>query len=408
MSENLVKNPNSIRPQEIYGYVYQTLNKTNGKIYIGQHAQSEFDKNYYGSGKLLLRALKKYGKENFDCFVLCWCSSKEILDQQEKLLIELFNSDNLEIGYNLTSGGISGYKYNLETKQKMSKVFLERDEESKIKLKKQMSDIRSKKVICLQTLEVFDSIKQAAEAFNTSSSYVSLVLKKQRSNVKGFSFEFFDEKKDYTNFKEDKIAFRQKACKEVICLQTLKIYPSAKQAAKELDLRLNSLSQVLIKQKRSTKGYNFEYYTNSKTYKTQEFFPIKGANKKQRTFENKKAIFCHQNAKIYESIKEATQDLNLSSGSISAVINKHIKHFKGYTFEVCQDNKVYENQLPQKFIKNKYNSEEKAIKIKCNETEKVYNSLKEAAKELKVDLSNFSHHLNGRKLTVSGYTFVKV
>lgn len=90
-----------------YGYVYRTINLLNGKKYIGQHAKPEFDKFYYGSGKVLLKALDKYGKENFKIEVLGWAESKEELDQKEIWWIELFDAVNSDVFYNILIGGKS-------------------------------------------------------------------------------------------------------------------------------------------------------------------------------------------------------------------------------------------------------------------------------------------------------------
>ena len=43
----------------MYGYIYLTTNLINGKKYIGQHRSKEFDKSYFGSGVVLLKALEK-------------------------------------------------------------------------------------------------------------------------------------------------------------------------------------------------------------------------------------------------------------------------------------------------------------------------------------------------------------
>lgn len=51
----------------MFGYIYKTTNKVDGKIYIGQKKSDRFLENtYHGSGLYLLRAMKKYGKENFE------------------------------------------------------------------------------------------------------------------------------------------------------------------------------------------------------------------------------------------------------------------------------------------------------------------------------------------------------
>jgi group I intron endonuclease len=45
-------------------YIYKTTNNINGKVYIGQRVTSNNIENddYLGSGKLLLKAIAKYGK----------------------------------------------------------------------------------------------------------------------------------------------------------------------------------------------------------------------------------------------------------------------------------------------------------------------------------------------------------
>jgi group I intron endonuclease len=108
------------------GYIYKTTNLINGKIYIGQHQRDEFDSKYYGSGKILLRALKKYGKENFKVEVVCWIRKFERLDIAERQFIKAFDSRNPKIGYNITQGGMSptnvnkGIKFTEEHKRKIS------------------------------------------------------------------------------------------------------------------------------------------------------------------------------------------------------------------------------------------------------------------------------------------------
>ena len=68
----------------MYGYIYKTTNLINNKTYIGQHKAKQFEPNkYIGSGLTMLKAIKKYGKNNFKCEFLEECESKEILNQRE-------------------------------------------------------------------------------------------------------------------------------------------------------------------------------------------------------------------------------------------------------------------------------------------------------------------------------------
>ena len=86
--------------------VYKTTNKLNGKFYIGQDYYN--NPLYIGSGLLLERAIKNYGKENFEKEILENCQSLEELNEKEKYWINKLNATNKEIGYNIALGGTGG------------------------------------------------------------------------------------------------------------------------------------------------------------------------------------------------------------------------------------------------------------------------------------------------------------
>jgi dihydrofolate reductase (trimethoprim resistance protein) len=86
--------------------VYKLTNRVNGKIYIGQHAGSL--EKYWGSGKLIKYAIRKYGKRNFDKVVLRECAAKTEADAVERQLILAHNSTDLTVGYNLCANAFGG------------------------------------------------------------------------------------------------------------------------------------------------------------------------------------------------------------------------------------------------------------------------------------------------------------
>ncbi len=89
------------------GYVYRTRCLANHKSYIGLHRESKFNPGYIGSGKLLKRALTKYGKESFAVEVLEWCSTEDELLNAEKKWIKTYNAVEDPDFYNISHGGPS-------------------------------------------------------------------------------------------------------------------------------------------------------------------------------------------------------------------------------------------------------------------------------------------------------------
>ncbi len=106
----------------MYGYIYLTTNKINNKKYIGQHKSNKHDKRYLGSGRIILDAIQKYGRDNFILEILEWCSSPEQLNEREKYWISKHNAVLDENYYNLDRGGKGSHQYTCveETKEKLS------------------------------------------------------------------------------------------------------------------------------------------------------------------------------------------------------------------------------------------------------------------------------------------------
>ena len=86
--------------------VYQITNLTNGKTYIGAHRTDNKDDGYMGSGKILKRAVKKYGLENFTKEMLFEASSVEEMFTKEKELVVLGPRS-----YNVKEGGHGGFDH---------------------------------------------------------------------------------------------------------------------------------------------------------------------------------------------------------------------------------------------------------------------------------------------------------
>lgn len=205
---------------EPYGYIYITTNTINGKKYIGQtrFTRKKNHEDYLGSGKIITKAIKKYGKENFVKDIVYIAYSEEELNELEKQFIFNHNACKSDNYYNVAEGGGYGYStygYSDEEREEYLKKLSDakKGKPSKRKgiphteeAKKNISDAVKKsykngnivwnkgipqsesakkknrdshlgkvvenvcsKVICLNTLEVFYSINEAQRKYGGSS-----------------------------------------------------------------------------------------------------------------------------------------------------------------------------------------------------------------------------------------------
>ena len=154
----------------MYGYIYRTTNKANGIIYIGQK-KGLFNPKYLGSGILIKRAIKKWGKKSFIVEPIAVAMDKESLDNVEIFLIskyrKLHGKENL---YNISEGGyfskglipwnkdshfppnhtgMLGKKHRKETKEKIRKANLGKSYSPKTQFKKGHIGYKSAKGKCI-------------------------------------------------------------------------------------------------------------------------------------------------------------------------------------------------------------------------------------------------------------------
>ena len=161
--------------------IYKITNIVNNKVYVGQtvksvsirrseHVSEAIRRN--GDG-LLGKAIRKYGKEKFLIEPIDSASSKEELDRKEQEWIVKLNSHVSNGGYNLAIGGSSraGWK--------------EDPSKTAIRIAK-----RYKAVICLETREVFQSIKEAANKIGVSAGFMGKVVKGSKPSAKGLHFQY--------------------------------------------------------------------------------------------------------------------------------------------------------------------------------------------------------------------------
>lgn len=102
-------------------YIYRITNLLNGKTYIGQHQYKSQNDDYFGSGKHLKSAVKKYGQENFKKDILVSkIPNRKSADRAEIMYIKM-ERERGKAEYNITDGG-EGFRGNHreDTRNKIS------------------------------------------------------------------------------------------------------------------------------------------------------------------------------------------------------------------------------------------------------------------------------------------------
>jgi hypothetical protein len=89
--------------------VYRTVNRINGKFYIGAHQTTDPDDEYLGSGTYIKRAIEKYGRRSFFKEVLYLFETAEEMWEMEEELILRHIADPLCMNLRASSRG--GWDY---------------------------------------------------------------------------------------------------------------------------------------------------------------------------------------------------------------------------------------------------------------------------------------------------------
>ena len=98
-----------------YGIIYIAYCRVTGKVYVGQTIQTlntRRGKHRYSALVALKKnrlndAIREHGFENFEFIEVAKAFSKRELDEMEKSVIRMNESDNPEFGYNMSPGGHS-------------------------------------------------------------------------------------------------------------------------------------------------------------------------------------------------------------------------------------------------------------------------------------------------------------
>lgn len=115
-----------------------------------------------------------------------------------------------------------------------------------------------KKVICINTQTIYNSIKEAAKSNNLDASNISDCVRGKQNYVKGFSFSYYEEGRVYS-LPESKPKEKPNLRKKIKCIETGEVFSSIKEAAEKTNGCKSEISACARGKVKKTKGFSWEF-----------------------------------------------------------------------------------------------------------------------------------------------------
>lgn len=200
----------------------------NNKVYIGMTCQIpkkrwQNGKSYKGNNHFN-NAINKYGWKNIKHEIIDCNLTKEEAEKLEIYLINfVYNSNNRDFGYNIEYGGCHHGKTSKETKKKLSIshkglhnspntefkkghiTIVTKEMKQKIseknkgkhasietEFKKGHKPLNAKKIICVETKIIYNSIKEASRKTKIMDCHICEVCKGKRKSAGNLHWEYVD------------------------------------------------------------------------------------------------------------------------------------------------------------------------------------------------------------------------
>ena len=185
-------------------WIYKITNIQNNKVYIGQTIRPIKDRfNRHINDALnniidthFARAIRKYGKENFQIETIDMAQNQNELNEKERYWIQYYNS--VKEGYNETDAisKCGGNTYQSKTEEEMN-IIKDKIRQTKTGAKNPMARKIKRINILTNEVEIFDTVISCAKACGIQNGKTSITTRLngqvKSPYKKQWLFEYYDE-----------------------------------------------------------------------------------------------------------------------------------------------------------------------------------------------------------------------
>lgn len=299
--------------------VYMHVNKINDKKYVGITSRKMSQRWRNGRGYkgcvFFERAIEKYGWDNFKHEILLCNLTKQEAEMFEVEIIKFYKSNKRKFGYNIQNGGSSCGKMAESSKRKLSE-----DRRGSDNAMYGKPSVKRRSVICIETGKIYDCLKEAGADIGTSHSNISYACSGKTVLAGGYHWAYYED--FLANPNQEKFVKDGYFIMSVICLETEKVYKNIKEASEDTGANNTNISLVCRGKLATCGGYHWMYHKD---------YLKNGAdiNKLKSKYGGRK-VLCIEKNKVYESIKEAYIENNITKSTMWYTLQDNRRTAGGY------------------------------------------------------------------------------
>lgn len=365
-----------------------------GKRYVGITAKEPTRRWKEGRGynhnRHFTRAVAKYGWDSIRHEILLSDLAEEQAERWERFFIAMFRTTEPAYGYNQTTGGEIGKEFSEETLKRMSAAqkgekshkFGKRESEETRKKKsdalkgrqfskehkqklsesrtgqkigpfsaehrrkigdalkgkrqsaehnRKNGDAHSRSVLNLDTLEIYSSIKAAAECYGVSPTAIGLCLRGQNKSAAGCHWAYANDKTALELFiaEKKKGPLPKRNAKAVINLDTGEIFLSIALAARSCGFSETGIGKCCRGKAKTAGGYHWGFAENYET----AHISLRECEPKSRSeimMAFARRVINLDTGEIFDSLKSAAEHYGLSEGNLCGCCRGKHKRCGGY------------------------------------------------------------------------------